>query len=129
MVQASTSFKMSFLFSDEHTWLQRDGDIAVMGITAHAQDTLGDIVFVDLPAIGATFEAKAVAGVVESVKAAADVHMPAGGEIIEVNEALRADPSLANSDPLGQGWFFKARLTHLADIDALLDEAAYQKIT
>ena len=120
---------MSFLFSDEHTWLQRNGDIAVMGITVHAQDTLGDIVFVDLPAIGATFEAKAVAGVVESVKAAADVHMPAGGEIIEVNEALRADPSLANSDPLGQGWFFKARLTNLVDLDSLLDEAAYQKIT
>lgn len=120
---------MSFLFSDEHTWLQRDSDIAVMGITVHAQDTLGDIVFVDLPAIGATFEAKAVAGVVESVKAAADVHMPAGGEIIEVNEALRADPSLANSDPLGQGWFFKARLTNLGDLDSLLDEAAYQKIT
>ena len=122
-------FTMAFLFSDEHTWLQRDGDIAVMGITVHAQDTLGDIVFVDLPAIGATFEAKAVAGVVESVKAAADVHMPAGGEIIEVNEALRADPSLANSDPLGQGWFFKARLTNLGDLDSLLDEAAYQKIT
>ncbi|OYU32161.1 MAG: glycine cleavage system protein H [Comamonadaceae bacterium PBBC2] len=120
---------MSFLFSDEHTWLQRDGDIAVMGITVHAQDTLGDIVFVDLPAIGATFEAKSVAGVVESVKAAADVHMPAGGEIIEVNEALRADPSLANSDPLGQGWFFKARLTQPSDLDALLSEADYQKLT
>lgn len=120
---------MSILFSDEHTWLKRDGDIAVMGITVHAQDTLGDIVFVDLPAIGATFDAKAVAGVVESVKAAADVHMPAGGEIIEVNEALRADPSLANSDPMGQGWFFKTRLTNLADLDALLDEVAYQQIT
>ena len=120
---------MSILFSDEHTWLKRDGDIAVMGITVHAQDTLGDIVFVDLPAIGATFDAKAVAGVVESVKAAADVHMPASGEIIEVNEALRADPSLANSDPMGQGWFFKARLTNLADLDALLDEVAYQQIT
>lgn len=120
---------MSILFSDEHTWLKREGDIAIMGITVHAQDTLGDIVFVDLPAIGATFDAKAVAGVVESVKAAADVHMPAGGEIIEVNEALRADPSLANSDPMGQGWFFKARLTNLADLDALLDEVAYQQIT
>lgn len=120
---------MSILFSDEHTWLKREGDIAIMGITVHAQDTLGDIVFVDLPAIGATFDAKAVAGVVESVKAAADVHMPAGGEIIEVNEVLRADPSLANSDPMGQGWFFKARLTNLADLDALLDEAAYQQIT
>jgi glycine cleavage system H protein len=120
---------MSFLFSDDHTWLQlgEDGDTATMGITVHAQDTLGDIVFVDLPAIGKAFAAKEVAGVVESVKAAADVHMPAGGEIIEVNEALRADPSLANSDPLGQGWFFKVKLTQPSDLEGLMDEAAYQK--
>jgi glycine cleavage system H protein len=124
---------MSIRYSEDHTWLQivheGEGDIAIMGITVHAQDTLGDIVFVDLPAVGKTFAAKEVAGVVESVKAAADVHMPAGGEIIEVNEALRDDPSLANSDPLGQGWFFKARLTQPSDLDALLDEAAYQKLT
>ncbi|MBP6221734.1 glycine cleavage system protein GcvH [Limnohabitans sp.] len=122
---------MPIQYSEDHTWLQieGDGDTAVMGITLHAQDTLGDIVFVDLPAIGKTFAAKEVAGVVESVKAAADVHMPAGGEIIEVNEALRADPSLANSDPLGQGWFFKVKLTQRADLDALHDEASYQKLT
>ena len=120
---------MSLLFSDEHTWLQRDGDTAVMGITVHAQDTLGDIVFVDLPEIGKSFTAREVAGVVESVKAAADVHMPAGGEIIEVNEALRADPSLANSDPLGAGWFFKVKLSRMSDLDALHDEASYQKLT
>ena len=120
---------MSFLFSDDHTWLQlgEAGDTATMGITVHAQDTLGDIVFVDLPAIGKKFAAKEVAGVVESVKAAADVHMPAGGEIVEVNEALRADPSLANSDPLGQGWFFKVKLTQPTQLDGLMDEAAYQK--
>jgi glycine cleavage system H protein len=120
---------MSFLFSDDHTWLQlgEAGDTATMGITVHAQDTLGDIVFVELPAIGKTFAAKEVAGVVESVKAAADVHMPAAGEIIEVNEALRADPSLANSDPLGQGWFFKVKLTQPTQLDGLMDEAAYQK--
>jgi glycine cleavage system H protein len=120
---------MSFLFSDDHTWLQlsEDGFTATMGITLHAQDTLGDIVFVDLPAIGKVFAAKEVAGVVESVKAAADVHMPAGGEIIEVNEALRADPSLANSDPLGQGWFFKVKLTQPTHLDGLMDAAAYQK--
>jgi glycine cleavage system H protein len=124
---------MPIQYSEDHTWLElfHEGDavMAVMGITVHAQDTLGDIVFVDLPAIGKTFAAKAVAGVVESVKAAADVHMPVGGEIIEVNEALRADPSLANSDPLGQGWFFKARLTQPSDLDALLSEADYQKLT
>jgi len=124
---------MPLLFSEDHTWLQlddaADGHTAVMGITVHAQETLGDIVFVDLPAIGSTWAAKDVAGVVESVKAAADVHMPAGGEIIEVNEALRADPSLANSDPLGQGWFFKVKLNQLSDLKALHDEAAYQKLT
>jgi glycine cleavage system H protein len=116
-------------FSDDHTWLQLNdaGDTATMGITAHAQDTLGDIVFVDLPSIGKAFAAKEVACIVESVKAAADVHMPAGGEIIEVNEALRADPSLANSDPLGQGWFFKVKLTQPTQLDGLMDAAAYQK--
>jgi len=120
---------MSIQYSEDHTWLLRDGDTAVMGITLHAQETLGDVVFVDLPEVGKTFAAREVAGVVESVKAAADVHMPAGGEIIEVNEALRADPSLANSDPLGQGWFFKVRLTQPADLDKLLDEAAYGQLT
>jgi len=122
---------MSIQYSEDHTWLQRQegSDTAVMGITVHAQDTLGDIVFVDLPAIGQIFAAREVAGVVESVKAAADVHMPAGGEIIEVNEALRADPSLANTDPLGAGWFFKVKLTQLSDLDALHDEANYKKLT
>ena len=100
-----------------------------MGITIHAQDTLGDIVFVDLPTLGQSFAAKAVAGVVESVKTAADVHMPASGQIIEVNEALRADPSLANTDPLGQGWFFKVQLTQLSELENLLDEQAYSKLT
>ena len=124
---------MPIQYSEDHTWLQiddtGDGSTAVMGITVHAQDTLGDIVFVELPAIGKTFAAREVAGVVESVKAAADVHMPAGGEILEVNEALRADPSLANSDPLGKGWFFKVKLTQMADLAALHDEASYQKLT
>lgn len=120
---------MSLKYTQEHEWIQVNGDIATVGITHHAQDALGDVVFVELPDVGKSFKPGDVAGVVESVKAAADVYMPAGGEIIEVNEALRADPSLANSDPLGQGWFFKARLTHPADLDNLLDEAAYQKLT
>ena len=83
---------------------------AVVGITLHAQDALGDVVFVDLPDVGTTFKKGEVAGVVESVKAAADIYMPVAGEVVEVNEALRADPSLANSDPLGDGWFFKIRI-------------------
>ena len=83
------------------------------------------MVFVDLPAVGTTFNQGDVAGVVESVKAAADVYMPVTGEIVEVNEALRADPSLANSDPMGAGWFFKVRVTEMAQFDALMDEPAY----
>jgi glycine cleavage system H protein len=86
---------------------------------------LGDVVFVDLPALGATLAQKDTAGVVESVKAAADVYMPVSGEVIEVNEALRADPSLANSDPLGAGWFFKVKLSDTRQLDALMDETTY----
>jgi glycine cleavage system H protein len=91
----------------------------------HAQDALGDVVFVDLPEVGQTFAQGDVAGVVESVKAAADVYMPVSGEITEVNEALRADPSLANTDPLSSGWFFKVKLSDAVQLDALLDEASY----
>jgi glycine cleavage system H protein len=112
-------------FSDEHVWVRVEGDIGVVGITPHAQDTLGDIVFVELPAIGRVLAPRDVAGVVESVKAASDVFAPVGGEVIEVNEALRSDPSLANSAPLGAGWFFKLRLADAAQLDALMDEAAY----
>ena len=116
---------MTIKYTPDHEWLKVDGDIAVVGITHHAQDALGDVVFVDLPAVGATFTAKDIAGVVESVKAAADVYMPVTGEITEVNEALRADPALANTDPLGAGWFFKVKLSAPAELDALMDETSY----
>ena len=116
---------MTIKYTPDHEWLNIDGDTAIVGITHHAQDALGDVVFVDLPEVGATFTAKDIAGVVESVKAAADVYMPVTGEITEVNEALRADPSLANSDPLGAGWFFKAKLSNPAELDALMDETSY----
>ena len=112
-------------YTPDHEWLDIDGDTATVGITHHAQDALGDVVFVDLPDVGKTFAQKDVAGVVESVKAAADVYMPVTGEITEVNEALRADPALANTDPLGAGWFFKVKLSNAAEIDGLLDETAY----
>ena len=115
-------------YTEDHEWLDIEGHTAVVGITAHAQDALGDVVFVDLPEIGATFAQKDVAGVVESVKAAADVYMPVSGKIVEVNEALRADPSLANSDPMGAGWFFKVELSDPAQIEGLLDEAAYARL-
>ena len=116
---------MTIKYTPDHEWLNIDGDTAIVGITHHAQDALGDVVFVDLPEVGATFAAKDIAGVVESVKAAADVYMPVTGEITEVNEALRADPSLANSDPLGTGWFFKVKLSNPAELDALMDETSY----
>jgi glycine cleavage system H protein len=112
-------------YTEDHEWLKVEGDTATVGITVHAQDALGDVVFVDLPAVGSSFAQKDVAGVVESVKAAADVYMPVSGEITEVNEALRDDPSLANSDPLGAGWFFKVRMADKGQLDVLLDESAY----
>ena len=117
---------MTIKFSRDHEWINiANADAAVVGITVHAQDALGDVVFVDLPEVGAAFKQGDVAGVVESVKAAADVYMPVSGEIVEVNESLRDDPSLANSDPLGNGWFFKVKLADAAELDALLDETAY----
>ena len=117
---------MSVKFSKEHEWINTtDTNAAVVGITVHAQDALGDVVFVDLPAVGTTFNAGDVAGVVESVKAAADVYMPVTGEIVEINEDLRDDPSLANTDPLGTGWFFKVKLADVSQLDALMDQTAY----
>ena len=116
---------MAIQYTEDHEWLNVEGGIATVGITHHAQDALGDVVFVDLPEVGKTMDAKEIAGVVESVKAAADVYMPVSGEITEVNEALRDDPSLAKSDPLGAGWFFKVKLSQPAQVDALMDETAY----
>jgi glycine cleavage system H protein len=135
MVGARISFTMNALFFDrennmikyteDHEWLNIEGDMATVGITVHAQEALGDVVFVDLPEVGATLLQKATAGVVESVKAAADVYMPVTGEVVEVNEALRNDPSLANSDPLGAGWFFKVKLADVSQLDTLMDETSY----
>lgn len=116
---------MTIKYTPDHEWLKVDGGTAIVGITHHAQDALGDVVFVDLPEVGKAFAAKDIAGVVESVKAAADVYMPVTGEVTEVNEALRADPSLANTDPLGAGWFFKVKLSNPAELDALMDETSY----
>ena len=110
---------MSIKYTEDHEWLKVDGDTAIVGITHHAQDALGDVVFVDLPEVGKT------AGVVESVKAAADVYMPVSGEVTEVNEALRDDPSLANTDPLNAGWFFKVKLSDASQLAALMDETSY----
>jgi glycine cleavage system H protein len=119
---------MPLKYTKEHEWIATEGDIATVGITLHAQDALGDVVFVDLPEVGQGYAPGEVAGVVESVKAAADVYMPIAGEVTEVNEALRADPSLANSDPLGNGWFFKVRVADMAEFEHLMDAPAYDQL-
>ena len=120
---------MTLKYTEDHEWLSVNGDIATVGITHLAQDALGDVVFVELPEVGKSFAPKEIAGVVESVKAAADVYMPVSGEITEVNETLRGDPALANSDPLGAGWFFKIRLSNPSELAALMDETSYSKFS
>ena len=121
---------MTVHYSKDHEWIEiADHEAATVGITVHAQDALGDVVFVDLPEVGRTLKQGEVAGVVESVKAAADLYSPVSGEVVEVNEALRADPSLANTDPRGNGWFFKLHIkdTDMAEFDQLMDEPEYTK--
>ena len=115
-------------FTEEHEWLKIEGGVATVGITVHAAEQLGDLVFVELPEVGSTFEKGGDAATVESVKAASDVYCPLDGEIVEVNEAITADPSLVNSDPQGAGWFFKLKLANVADADGLMDEAAYKEL-
>jgi glycine cleavage system H protein len=120
---------MTIKYTPDHEWIKVEADgTATVGITVHAQDALGDVVFVDLPEVGKTFAQKDIAGVVESVKAAADVYAPVSGEITAVNEALRDDPALANSDPLGAGWFFKVKLSNAAELDGLMDATAYDEL-
>jgi len=116
---------MTVKYTEDHEWLKIEGDTATVGITVHAQDALGDVVFVDLPTLGNDYAQKEAAAVVESVKAAADVYMPVAGEVIEINEALRDNPSLANSDPLGAGWFFKVKMSDPSQLDGLMDETSY----
>ena len=120
---------MTVKYTQEHEWIDLQGGVATVGITLHAQDALGDVVFVDLPEVGKTYAKGEVAGVVESVKAAADVYMPLDGEVTEVNEALRADPALANSDPMKAGWFFKVKPADAAQLDGLMDETAYTEFS
>ena len=115
-------------FTQEHEWLKIEGDVATVGITTHAAEQLGDLVFVELPEVGATFSKDSDAATVESVKAASDVYCPLDGEITEINQAIVDDPSLVNSDPQGAGWFFKLKLSNTSDVDALLDEAAYKEL-
>ena len=117
---------MPVYFTKEHEWVQVDGDTATVGISNHAQEALGDIVFAEVPEAGRKVSKGQEAAVVESVKAASDVYAPVSGEVIEGNQAVADDPALINSDPEGQGWFFKLKLDNPAELDGLMDEAAYR---
>ena len=115
-------------FTQDHEWVRIEGDAATVGITQYAQEQLGDLVFVELPEVGKRFEKGAASAVVESVKAASEVYSPIGGEVVQVNPAIVADPSLVNSDPMGAGWFYQMKLADPAEVDALIDEAAYKEL-
>ena len=114
-------------FTEEHEWLKLDGDVATVGITSHAAIQLGDLVFVQLPEVGAKLDKGGEAAVVESVKAASDVYAPLAGEVVAVNEAIVSDPGLVNADPQNAGWFFKLKLDNPAAVEALMDATAYEK--
>ena len=116
------------LYSKEHEWVKVDGDVATIGITEYAQGSLGDIVFVELPKVGFTVEQFGNAGVVESVKAVSDIFSPVGGEVIEVNRAIEADPGLVNREPYGDGWLFKIKLAGAVDNARLLSAQAYDRL-
>ena len=115
-------------YTEEHEWLKLEGDIATVGITEHATALLGDIVFVQLPDVGAKLAKGDEAAVVESVKAASDVFAPLAGEVVEVNQAIVEDPAVVNANPQGTGWFFKLRLEDIKEMDGLMDEATYRKL-
>ena len=117
---------MSLFFTKEHEWIRVDGDVATVGISDHAQEALGDIVFAEVPEAGRSLSKGDDAAVVESVKAASDVYAPVGGQVIEGNKALTDDPALINRDPEGEGWFFKLTLSDASELDGLMDETAYR---
>jgi glycine cleavage system H protein len=114
-------------YSKDHEWVRREGDAAVVGITDYAQNQLGDVVYVELPAIGRKVEQGGEAAVVESVKAASEVYAPVSGEVVAANELLSGEPGRVNAEPMGEGWFFKLKLSDPKQLDALMDEAAYKK--
>ena len=114
-------------FSKEHEWIKMDGDIATIGITQHATEMLGDIVFVELPELGSNVEKDGNAGVVESTKAASDVYTPVSGEVVENNQAIVDDPGKINSDPENKAWFFKLKIKDKAELDTLMNKEEYDK--
>jgi glycine cleavage system H protein len=114
-------------FSKEHEWLKVEGDVATIGITKHATEMLGDIVFVELPDIGTSVEKDGTAGVVESTKAASDVYTPISGEVVENNQSIVDDPAKINSDPENEAWFFKLKIKDKSEIDSLMNKEEYEK--
>ena len=119
---------MARYFTEEHEWIDVEGDTATVGITDYAQEQLGDIVFVELPDVGAMVDKGKDAAVVESVKAASEVYAPVSGEIVAINEELAGDPSKVNTDAMGDGWFFKIRFADPAEIEDLMKSAAYKEL-
>lgn len=117
---------MTRYYTEDHEWIEVDGDSATVGITDYAQSQLGDIVFAEVPATGATLKKGGDAAVVESVKAASDVYAPVSGTVSEGNDALEGDPALVNNDPEGEGWFFKLTLSDTSELDSLMDATAYK---
>ena len=120
---------MTTLFTPDHEWLRIEGDVATIGVTDYAQSQLGDVVFVELPKVGRQLKKAEAAAVVESVKAASDVYAPISGEVLEVNDAVAAEPALVNSDAGGRAWFFKLKIADKKELDGLMDEAAYKTHT
>jgi len=116
-------------YSKEHEWIKLDGEIAVIGITQHATEMLGDIVFVELPEIGSSVAKDGNAGVVESTKAASDIYTPVSGEIIENNQSIVDDPAKVNNDPENEAWFFKLKITDKSEMDSLMNKEEYEKFS
>jgi glycine cleavage system H protein len=116
---------MTTLYTSDHEWLRIEGDVATIGITDYAQSQLGDVVFIELPKVGRSVKKAEAIAVVESVKAASDVYAPITGEVIEINDALVADPAMVNSDAAGKAWFFKLKMSDKGELGGLMDEAAY----
>lgn len=122
------NFPEQLKYTSEHEWIRTEGDVAYVGITDYAQSQLGDIVFVDVPTVGETLKKDEVFGTIEVVKTISDLFIPVSGEVLELNEQLEGNPELVNSDPYGEGWIIKVRLTEPKELDNLLDAAAYKKV-
>ena len=114
-------------FSKEHEWIKLDGEVATIGITKHATEMLGDIVFAELPERGSSVEKDSTAGVVESTKAASDVYTPVSGEVVDINQMIIDDPSKINNDPEGTAWFFKLKMKNMSEMDTLMNKEEYDK--